>query len=161
MVRNEPWQTIEVVKDVPKNISFSIKYGSYPPWFSKIAECYEHYKISKLNFTLRSTYSNMASGNAVLSYNTVYQDPISTDRSILLTQKGAKEMKIAGDRIVVVVPPEALQQTPSKKSCRWNLTAGTDTSYTLDVIAQVTASETGTMYLDVGYDVDFYTPQLN
>ena len=102
----------------------------------------------------------MTSGSAVLSFNTVYGDSITTDRGKMLSQINAREMKVADHIVTVQIPQQALEATPSKKTCRFAGT-GLDTSYALDAVYLAISSAAGPLYLYVEYDVDFYTPQLN
>lgn len=102
----------------------------------------------------------MTSGSAVLSYNTVLGDTITQDISKMVSQKGAKQFRLADSSVAINIPTQALTATPSKKSCRWN-SQGFDTSYLLDVVYYANSTETGPLYLYVDYVVDFYTPQLN
>ena len=113
-----------------------------------------------MKITLESAFAHTVSGSMVLSYNTVYSDTLVTDRAKLLAQKNARTFKVADKSVVVNVPPQALQATPSKKTCRFAGT-GLDTSYLLDVVYEGSSSATGPLYLYVEYTVDFYTPQLN
>ena len=147
------WKTIQVAADTPLPGSYAFKAGNFPPWFDKISACYEHYKVNGMKLVLTSAFSGLTSGSAVLSYNTVYSS-ISGD-SI-----GVKEMKVSDHEVSVVIPKQALEATPSKKTCRYNGT-GLDTSYAFDVVYLAVSSAAGPLYLYVDYDIDFYTPQLN
>ena len=113
-----------------------------------------------MRLVLTSAFSGLTSGSAVLSFNTVYSDTITTDRGKMLAQIGAKEMKVSDHEVKVVIPKQALEATPSKKTCRFAGT-GLDTSYAFDVVYSAVSSASGPLYLYVDYDVDFYTPQLN
>ena len=135
-------------------------YGNFPAWFDKLATCYEHYNVRSMRLTLESSFAHTTSGNMVLSYNTVYSDAPMTDRAKLLAQKNAASFKVADQKVTVDVPKQALQMTPSRKTCRFAGT-GLDTSFLIDACYQGSSSETGPVYLYVEYVVDFYTPQLN
>ena len=113
-----------------------------------------------MKFTLESSFAHTTSGNMVLSYNTVYSDTAVTDRAKLLAQKNAASFKVADQKVTVDIPKQALQMTPSRKTCRFAGT-GLDTSFLIDACYQGISSETGPVYLYVEYTVDFYTPQLN
>lgn len=133
---------------------------NFPPWFEKLASCYEHYNIKKMKLVLESSFAHTTSGNMVLSYNTVFSDSVVTDRGKLLAQKNAASFKVADKGVVIEIPTQALQQSPSRKTCRFSGT-GLDTSYLFDACYEGVSSETGPVYLYVEYVVDFYTPQLN
>lgn len=158
--RRELWKKIDLTANTEANGSFAFKAGNFPPWFDKISTCYEHYQLKSLRLILTSAFSGMTSGSAVLSFNTVYGDTITTDRGKMLSQINAKEMKVADHSVTVQVPKQALEATPSKKTCRFTGT-GLDTSYALDALYLAISSAGGPLYLYVEYDVDFYTPQLN
>ena len=158
--RRELWKTIQLTADTPLAGSYAFKAGNFPPWFDKISACYEHYKVNGMKLVLTSAFSGMTSGSAVLSFNTVFSDTITTDRGKMLAQIGAKEMKVSDHEVTVVIPKQALEATPSKKTCRYNGT-GLDTSYAFDAVYLAVSSAAGPLYLYVDYDIDFYTPQLN
>ena len=159
-MRRELWKTITLTADTPVAARERFLSGNYPAWFDKIASCYEHYNVRQMKISLESAFAHTISGSMVLSYNTVYSDALVTDRAKLLAQKNAKTFKVADKSVVVNVPPQALQATPSKKTCRFTGT-GLDTSYLLDVVYEGSSAATGPLYLYVEYIVDFYTPQLN
>ena len=160
VIRKELWKTINLTADTPVADRVRFLYGNFPAWFDKLATCYEHYNVRKLKFTLESSFAHTTSGNMVLSYNTVYSDTTVTDRAKLLAQKNAASFKVADQKTSVDVPKQALQMTPSRKTCRFS-GVGLDTSYLIDACYQGSSSETGPVYLYVEYIVDFYTPQLN
>lgn len=162
VVRRELWKTINMTADTAVAQRERFNYGNFPPWFDKLSTCYEHYHVKKMRFVLESSFAHTVSGNMVLSYNTVYSDALVTDRGKLLAQKNAISFKVADKGVSMEVPAQALQQTPSKKTCRWTGVANSlDTSYLLDACYQGVSSVTGPVYLYVEYTVDFYTPQLN
>ena len=160
VVRRELWKTIDFTANVAVADRARFQYGNFPAWFDKIASCYEHYNVRKMKLILESSFAHTTSGNMVLSYNTVFSDSLVTDRAKLLAQKNSASVKVADKGVVVEVPKQALQQTPSRKTCKFTGT-GLDTSYLLDACYQGISSATGPVYLYEEYTVDFYTPQLN
>lgn len=160
VIRRELWKTINVTADTELSTRERFKFGNFPAWFDKLASCYEHYQVRSFKITLESAFAATTSGSFVLSYNTVYSDNLVTDRSKLMAQKGAKTFRLIDKAVTVTVPKQALEQTPSKKTCRY---AGneTDTSYLLDVVYHGVSNASGPVYMYIDYTVDFYTPQLN
>ena len=162
VMRRELWKTFSLTANTALENRERFKYGNFPAWFDKLASCYEHYHVRKLKFAFESSFATTTSGSFVLSYNTVYTDTLVTDKSKLMAQKGARSFRVADKGVTIEIPAQALQQTPSRKTCRF---AGTDTqmdtSYLLDVVYSGVSSAAGPLYLYVEYVVDFYTPQLN
>lgn len=160
VVRKELWKTIELTANTAVAARERFLYGNFPPWFDKLASCYEHYHVKNLRVIIESSFAHTTSGSMVLSYNTVYSDTLVTDRGKLLAQKNAAAFKVADKGVIVSIPKQALEQTPSRKTCRFSGN-GLDTSYLLDIVYQGVSSETGPVYLYLEYEVEFLTPQLN
>lgn len=128
--------------------------SGYPLWFNRICQLYENYEMHDIRVSWESTYSSIAEGYLIGSFNSSPGDVISFEDAYLLGQKGAKQQAVRSTRGSITIPASAFKQTPNRRPCRGQR------SWLFEFLYKIVTPSTGSITFFVEYDVTFRVPQL-
>lgn len=128
--------------------------SGYPLWFNRICQLYENYEMHDIRVSWESTYSSIAEGYLIGSFNSSPGDVVSFEDAYLLGQKGAKQQAVRATRGSITIPASAFKQTPNRRPCRGN------GSWLFEFLYKITTPSSGSITFFVDYDVTFRVPQL-
>lgn len=168
-VRNTE-QIKEVMGGAYQNYSFPInpRYASTFPWLSRIAQCYDMYRINSLTFRYQPTCPTTREGEVVMFFD---YDPSDDNGGIPITaakaMSGAKATVCTAGMIMTFSPPNTLDLT-HKLYCESDVAVLTGAASSLrcpgrfwmgawGAVDGDTPLKLGVIY--VTYDISFFNPE--